>query len=257
MQLKSLISEKFTGVIWRMEIDSLSEVLFVEVRNNEDRKVSFSAISLASGKVLFTDLVTPEKWLTGIEAAYDGVLLLHFYQTETGPAHKGLLAVDAETGRVLWSNYSVTFDHLCDKGPVVYDARMHPRKFFLADVKSGATSRLYEPSVNQALKNNVVVPKLIPADELPVKLFSFHPYGNAVHYLKYNNFRIVSLHALKGGQLCQRLYIFDAGDAGNYVEVYDDLLNEGIQKMQPEAFILHKNHLIYIKNMSELKVLSL
>jgi len=60
------------------------------------------------------------------------------------------------------------------------------------------------------------------------------------------------LHALKGGQLTQSLFIAD----GN-ITVYDDLLNAGIQKMQPEAFIMHKNRLIYIKNKSELKVLTL
>ncbi|MDB5086247.1 MAG: hypothetical protein JWR09_241, partial [Mucilaginibacter sp.] len=65
-------------------------------------------------------------------------------------------------------------------------------------------------------------------------------------------FRIVSLHTLVDGQLNQLLFIMD----GNK-KIYEDLLNNKIQKMQPEAFILHKNHLIYIKNKAELKVLSL
>jgi hypothetical protein len=252
MQRKPLCSESFNGAIWRMEIDELSEILFVEVRNNEDKKVSFCALSLVTGKVLFNDLTAPERWLTGIEAAYKGVMLLHFYQTETGPTHKGLLAIDALTGKTLWSNYTYTFDHLSVNGPVLYDSRMQPRKLFLADIKTGATTRIYEPYVVGELQSNILVPELKEPGFLPLNFLPLHPYGNMIHYLEYNNFRIVSLHALKGGLLTQSVYIYDGVD-----KVYEDLLNAEIQKMQAEAFIMHKNRLIYIKNKSELKILSL
>jgi len=79
-----------------------------------------------------------------------------------------------------------------------------------------------------------------------------HPFGNMMHYLEYNNLRIVSLHALKGGELTQLLYIMNGVD-----NVYEDILNAGIQKIQPEAFIMYKNCLIYIKNKSEIKILAL
>ncbi len=252
MTLHPTISEQFDGTIWRMEIDEITETIFVEVRNSEEKKVHFGAINLLSGETLFKGLTTDERWLTGIEAAYDGVLLLHFYQSETGPAHKGLLAVDAFTGKTLWSNYAYSFDHLSENGPVLYDARIQPRKLFLADIKTGATTRIYEPSVYKRLENNIVLPELRTPEFLAKGLLPVHAFGNMIHYLEYNNFRIVSLHALRGGQLTQSLFVMDGVN-----KVYEDLLNEEIQKIQPEAFILHKNRLIYIKNKSELKVLTL
>ncbi|BAU54721.1 DUF4905 domain-containing protein [Mucilaginibacter gotjawali] len=257
MAIASLISEQFDGVIWRMEIDELSDTLFVEIRNEEERKVSFAAVSLSDGTVLFKNIAAPEKWLTGIEAAFDGVLLLHFYQSESGPAHKGLMAIEAGSAKILWSNYTYTFDYLTEKGPVVYDVRIHPRKLFLLDIKTGATERLYQPSLYKDLQNSIVLPHIVSPEELPVKLISVHPFGNSTHYLEYNNFRIVSLHALKGGELNQVLLVFDQTIPGSNTIVYEDLLNAGIQKMQPEAFIIHKNRLIYIKNKCELKVLPL
>ncbi len=252
MTLLPHINEQFAGEIWRMEIDGLSNTLFIEVRNNEDKTVHFGSIDLISGKVYFKGLTTPERWLTGIEAGYDGVLLIHYYQSETGPTHKGLLAIDAFNGKTLWSNYSFALDHLTISGPVVYDTRLQPRKFFIADIKTGATTRIYEPYVYSELKNDIVVPQQITSEHLPVNLVPIHPYGNIVHYLEYNNFRIVSLHALKSGELIQLLYVFDKER-----KVHEDLLNTDIQKIQPEAFILHKNHLVYIKNKTWLKVLSL
>lgn len=263
MPVQLIISETFNGAIWRMEIDEICDTLFVEVRNSQEKKVSFSALNLANGYVYFKDLQTSERWLTGIEAAYDGVMLLHNYQTEAGPAHKGLEAIDAVTGKTLWSNYNYAFDHLSVNGPIVYDSRIHPRKLFLADIKTGATTRIYEPSVYKELKNNIVSPVLTTPETihdvgtthhspLTAHLLPAHPFGNTVHYLEYNKFRIVSLHALRGGQLTQSIYVMEGVD-----KVYEDLLNIDIQKIQPEAFIMHKTSLIYIKNKSELKVLTL
>jgi hypothetical protein len=157
----------------------------------------------------------------------------------------------------VWSNYSYTFDHLTKNGPVVYDVRIHPRKYFLLDIKTGATDRIYEPYVYKELQNSVILPHAVSPGGLPFNLISVHPFGNTVHYLEYNNFRIVSLHALKGGELNQLLLVFDETIPGSHTIVYEDLLNTGIQKMQPEAFIIHKNRLIYIKNKCKLKVLAL
>ncbi|ASU34051.1 DUF4905 domain-containing protein [Mucilaginibacter xinganensis] len=252
MTLLPHISQQFPGIIWRMEIDALTETLFVEIRDNDEKKVCFGSAGLQNGKIYFDSLTTPERWLTGIETAYDGVLLIHYYQSETGPAHKGLLAVDAFTGKTLWSNYTLGFDHLTANGPVVYDSRLQPRKLFLADIKTGATIRIYEPYLFNDPANNIRVPEQLAPELLPPNLIIHHSYSNWVHYLEHNNFRIVSLHALKAGQLVQLLYVFDGQN-----KVYEDLLNSDIQKIQPEAFIMHKNCLIYIKNKVELKVLSL
>lgn len=246
------IHQQFNGAIWRLEIDELSDTIFVEIRNEAEKHAGFASISLDSGKVHFSNLTTPERWLTGIEAAYNGVLLLHNYQSANGPAHKGLIAIDALTGDTLWSNYTCAFDHLTAEGPVLYDTNFHPKKLFMADVRTGATTRVYEPFIYPELTNSIMAPQLISPDVLPAGFFPMPPFGNSVHYLQYNNFRIVSLHTLQAGQLKQFLFVLNGVD-----KIYEDLLNTDIQKLQPEAFILHKNRLVYIKNKSDLKVLSL
>jgi hypothetical protein len=250
--LQTFINQQFNGTIWRLEVDEISDTIFIETRNDAEKQVSFSAISLLNGDIHFKDITTPERWLTGIEAAFNGVLLLHNYQSAAGPIHKGIVAIDAFSGKELWSNYVYAFDHLTVNGPIIYDTHIHPKKLFLADVKTGATTRVYEPAVLPELQNNILMPQLISPEQLPAKLLPMAPFGNSVHYLEHNNLRIVSLHTLQAGQLKQYLFVVDGTD-----KIYDDLLNTDIQKLQPEAFILHKNRLIYIKNKSELKVLNL
>lgn len=247
------ISKIYQAPVWRMDIDESSQTLFLEIRDHEAKQVSFSALSLQNGDTYFEGLTTPERWLTSIEAVYNGVLLLHNYQSATGPVHKGLTAIDGTSGKELWSNFTLAFDHLSVNGPVVYYAQLQPKKLFLIDVKTGNTLRGYGQVLDQPQYNQIISPELMPAAEVNNLYLPLSVHANAVHYISYNSFRIVSLHTLLQEHLEQHLFIFN--EEGTLL--YHDLLNNAIQKMQPEAFVLHNNQLIYLKNRSGLLVLNL
>ncbi|MBC7398370.1 MAG: DUF4905 domain-containing protein [Mucilaginibacter sp.] len=247
--LLPVIDQQFAGVIWRIEIDILSDTIFLEIRS-ADKQVSFSSLNLVTGAVNFTGYTTPERWLTGMEAAYNGILLLHNYQSENTPTHKGITAVNSN-GEVSWSNYTYAFDHLSVNGPILFNTQLQPKKLFLVDVKTGERLRQFEQTIDTEVENYIVAPQILSPDQLQLTLPA-EPYGNIIHYVDHNNFRIVSLHTLNAAQLQQQLYIMDGPSL-----VYEDLLSADIQKMQPESFIMYKNSLIYIKNKSELRVLNL
>jgi len=249
-ELLPFISKQFHSVIWRMEIDEVSDTIYLEIRKAEDKLVSFAAVDLTSGQTKFENINLQERWLTGIEVAYNNVLLLHGYQGQNAPIHRGLTAL-AEDGSVLWSNYSIAFDHLSVNGPITYAAQIQPRKLFLTDINSGASIRQFNSGIDREYVNSVVFPHNVADGELNFDL-PVESYNGVVDYLSYNNYRIVSLHTLAEGQLIQSLYVWQNKDL-----VYEDLLNDNIQKMQPEAFILCKNRIIYIKNKTELKVICL
>lgn len=250
--LQPYIHHTFKSAVWRLEIDALNEVIFAEIRSSADKKVYFASLSLKDGSVFFDDLQTEERWLTGMEAACNQVLLLHNYTSESGPEHKGLIAIDALTGRVLWSNYTHAFDHLSVSGAVIYDTRLQPRKLFLADIKTGEIIRPFEPLIDTHAVIDIILPHIVPVNILNIPQIPVAPLGNTMHYLEHNNFRIVSLHSFATGALQQYLYILKGGDI-----VYEDLLNTDIQKLQPESFLIHKEQLIYLKNQTQLKVLNL
>ena len=250
--LQPHISYQFKSAAWRLDIDTNRNIVFAEIRDPADKKVSFAAININTGQVLFDGLETEERWLTGIETAYNGVLLLHGYQSESSPTHKGLIAIEGETGKTLWNNYTITFDHLSINGPVVYDSRLQPPKLFVIDSKTGAMLRSYEPSIDVEIDNHIALPDDLAHEFWASLPLENEPFGNAVHYLDHNSFRIVSLHTFAEGTLQQHLYIFKGGEI-----VYQDLLNTGIQKLQPESFLLYKEYLIYLKNQSQLKILNL
>jgi len=249
--LNLLIAEHFEGIIWRIEIDSISHTLFAEVRNHDDRRVNFTAIDLNTGRTLFKDKAIDEQWLTGIETAYNGIILLHFYQTTNAPTHKGLMALEALTGNTLWSNFNYSYNHLTVNGPVLYDSRLQPPKLQLVDIVTGVAERPFEPAIDIDYTNNVHIPQQSATlSRLP--LLPVEPYGDHMQYIKYNNLIIVSLHAVWAGQLRQYLFVIN-----NQEIIFEDILNMNIQKLQPEAFVLYRNQLIYLKDKSEIKVLNL
>ena len=250
--LQPFISQSLNGTIWRLEIDELTDTMVVEVRNEQDKQTTFTSISLQTGNVNFTDYKTPERWLTGIEAIYNNVILLHHYKHESGPEHKAVIAIDATTAADIWSNYSIAFDHLSINGPTVYNTSIQTKKLLLADIHTGEIKRPYNADLDKPLVNSIVIPDITTADQMIPGILPAEAYGNIVHYLNHNKYRIVSLHTLKNGALQQHLFIMDGFDM-----VYQDLLNTDIQKLQPEAFVLHKNALVYIKNKTEIKVLNL
>ena len=251
--LQPHIDYQFKSTVWRLEIDPITNILFAEIRDNGDKRVSFSAINLENGEVYFDDLQTEERWLTGIETAYDCIFLLHNYQSENGPVHKGKEAIDGKTGNTIWSNYTHAFDHLSVNGPIIYDTRLQPPQLFIANIKTGAIGRPYQSSIDTDVENHIVLPEISPIETASSLSLQLKTFGNAVHYLEHNNFRIVSLHAFADGTLQQLLYIFTTDNK----IVYQDLLNKDIQKLQPESFLLRKGQLIYLTGKSRLKVLNL
>jgi hypothetical protein len=247
--LLPFINKQLNGVIWRMEVDDISGTLFLETRTT-DKQVAFTSLDLTTGQTNFEDLTLPERWLAGIEAGYDGILLLHNYQSENTPVHKGVIAIDNK-GQTIWNNYTYAFNHLSVNGPVLYNIQIQPKKLFVADIKTGSVIRPFEQIIDTEPENFLSFPR-ISATSFLTGSMPVEAHGNIIHYLDHNNFRIVSLHSFKDGQLKQHLFIMDADKV-----VYEDLLNTGIQKMQPESFILYKNSLVYIKNRSELKAINL
>jgi len=251
MMLQPFIDQQFSAQIWKFIIDDDSGLLFAEIRNSEKHEVSFSAIDMNNGTINFKDLVLPEKWLTGLAGCFKGALFLHGYQSAQSPAHKGITVIDGTSGTTLWTDYNNAISHISINGPVVYNTQFQPKKLFLADATTGNILRPFDSTADTMPAQDIGIPDII--DDIPTgfDLPEGRLTGN-IHYFEHNSFRIVSLHLLNEGRLKQVLMIIQGAGL-----VYYDLLNQGIQKLQPESFIIYKSRLIYIKNTTCLRVVNL
>jgi hypothetical protein len=251
--MNELVCEKLSGLIWRMEIDSMNDLLLIEERDQEKHEVSFTSINLQNGKINFKNLKTEDRWSVGIEGAADGVLFLHGYESQLSPTHKGLIAIDAISGKALWTNFHLAVEQFGNKALLAFDVRIQPKKIEVFNYKTGQSQgKLLDGKLFPALTREIVHPDILI--QIPGELAKYIEGAVCSEILSsnFNNLRIVSLHTNNNGIMQQHIFIL----AGEKL-IFHDLLNDHIQKLQPEAFVIHKSRLIYIKNHSEIKVLVL
>lgn len=248
--LNPVIDHAFSGLIWKLEIDAATELIFAETRNSENRTVAFSSFSLKTGQVYFLEVMMEEKWLTGMEGARKGVLFLHGYKSPQSPEHKVIIALDGFTGKQLWADYNFSLEAFTTQGLLAADQRFQTKKTVLLDGQTG--SLLVGTKDLQDDFQEIRHPPLLRL--LPENIASLitGTITGEISCLNYNPYLIISLHTQSEGLLLQQLFIIE-----NDTIVYHDLLNEHIQKLQPEAFVMVKNHLVYIKNKNCLKILNL
>ncbi len=250
INLNPIIDHTFFGLIWKLEIDPKSELLFVETRNTENHTATFSSFDLKTGEIYFEKLILEEKWLAGMEGGRCGMLFLHGYKSAQSPEHKAIIALDAFSGKQVWADYNFSAEAFTTAGLLAADQRFQTKKIVLLDYQTGQVLQKPADLTDdfQQIQNPLML--LLPpqnlADWIPETIIG------EISCLNYNPYLIISLHTQKNGALQQQLFIIE-----NEVIVYQDLLNENIQKLQPEAFIMVKNQLIYLKNKLTLKVLNL
>jgi len=97
-----------TGVIWRL-LPASSGELIIESRDQTEKRTMFCALDGTTGLPLWRDLVMDEPWWIGIEDVAQGILLLHKFASPDMPQHQGIVALELQTGKLLWSNNDLTY----------------------------------------------------------------------------------------------------------------------------------------------------
>jgi hypothetical protein len=91
------------GQLWRILFSGSGRILG-EDRDEGKKEVTFFCLDEANGEVLWKAVSFEERWWIGIEAFYDGIVYLHEYIKPDLPQHKKIIAVDLESGKLLWRN---------------------------------------------------------------------------------------------------------------------------------------------------------
>lgn len=251
-QFNPIIDQAFSGLVWKLETDIEQGLIYVETRNPENHSAGFSSINLKTGKINFLELVPEEKWLVGLNGGRKGVLFLHGYLSNQTPEHKGITALDGETGKQLWANYNLSLESFTTAGLLAADQRFQSKRLVLLDERTGNTITGVDLDNLQDDGQPIQIPYLLRLLPQNLSALIAGTITGDISCFNYNPYLILSLHTQNNEGLLQRLFVID-----NEAIIYQDLLNEQIQKLQPEAFVMVKNYLVYLKNKTILKVLNL
>jgi hypothetical protein len=248
--LNPVLDHQFSGLIWKLETDIDNELIYVETRREEDRSTGFSSFSLKTGKKNFLEFIPEEKWLVGMNGGRQGMLFLHGYLSDQTPEHKGIIALDGFIAKQVWADYNLSLEAFTTDGLLAADQRFQSKRTILLDYKTGSIKTASQNQQDDVQQMEYPFSLRLLPENLSALITG--TITGEISCLKYNSFLIISLHTQNNNVLLQELFIIE-----NEVIIYHDLLNEHIQKLQPEAFVVIKNYLVYIKNKNALKVLTL
>jgi len=250
--LNPVIDQTFSGLVWKLETDAEQNLIYIETRNEEAHSAGFSSLNLKSGKVNFLEMVPEEKWLVGLNGGRKGILFLHGYLSDQTPEHKSIIALDGLNGEQIWADYNLSMETFTTEGLLAADQRFQTKRLVLLDEQTGSIKTGTDISKLQDDVQPIQTPYMLRLLPQNISGLITGTITGEISCLNYNSYLIISLHTQNNSRLLQEIFIIE-----DEAVIFHDILNEDIQKLQPEAFVVIKNYLVYIKNKNTLKVLNL
>lgn len=243
-KLDQVISEKFEGLIWKIQINEKNGLMAIESRNSELHKATFTVLNINNGKIHFKEISYEEPWHLNLAFTGEENILLTAREHSNSPESKGLLSININDGTLLWQRHDLSLNQANEAGLQVYYSRINPRKYIWID-------HLNAENLNAEIKiiperASLLYPQIKEIFTLPGFVKCRQTIGEFT-VLIYKGLHFVSFHEQIENYMQQRLIVYQQDSI-----FLDDIMISGIQKMQPEAFFIQNNQLFYIRNKNEL-----
>lgn len=258
------------GIIWQV-VPTGRGVLICETRDLEAKMTRFAGVNQTNGRGMWRNSSFGEQWWLGVETVCGGVLLLHKFAQPDMPEHRGLIAVDVESGRQLWQNDDVKFEGA--DGDSLFASRrgLAGEQFFQFDVRSGDALQAVTPSAMQ---------REIPVGETEKRLFPIPlmnlqmehstigarilPHCNiekvvgAVEYVELGDALAFSVHERGSSStpeqllLDHRLVILSNSDI-----IFSDIITRNAPASVPDSFFVENDVLFFVQERTKLTAVHL
>ncbi len=238
--LQPVLTEQLSGFVWKIEIESENGLIAIESRSPEDKQAAFSVMNFIDGRIYFLERRYDQSGSLNLAWLGRDNLILHGYEGLETPESKGVTCVHSRSGEIIWRKFNISLDHATKNGLRVYDPRLQPRRYYWLDHLSGET--ISTPQITETTRTEIILPRQDAGFHLPPFLEVGEIRGE-IQILYYNSRFFVAFHEINDGIMKQRLVVYQDNSV-----LLDDILISGIQKLQPEAFFIQQNHLIYIRD---------
>jgi hypothetical protein len=262
------------ALVWQLMFTSSGD-LVGQKRFASSRQALFFCIDTLSGKVvrddyLFLDshhaLSVAEGWFTGLETTLGNLVYCSTSQPNS-PEHQGIWAIDFRSGMVVWSRPDLVFVANLEDAFLVYHssafAGFPERHFRLIDPVTGADIRLLgldcvevnairEDVVQEEVRQQITLPEFV-MEGMSEERMALQRVGIAgtirCECIVQGSLTVAALHepANIPAQWSSSLKVWK-----NDHLVYEDVMEERVDKPGLNNFLLRSNQLYYLKGREEL-----
>jgi hypothetical protein len=248
-------SKHFPGIIWNTLVVPDKNLLILEIRDDKNFQVCFSALNFLSGKFIWENVKLKETWWIGFTAANNELILFHTYIQKGNPDHKNLIAYDIFSQKIRWEVEEFSFfdwDHERVYGYLTKDELLHAT----INISNGMVAP-QQWAVSHAPVENTAKPVMyLEGSAYFETLKEFveqktqHTIKKGVEYLEWNEWILMSLYREENGKLANYLLVFSRDG----VLLMDEKLGENLSGLGTDTFFILAGCLILVKNRTELVV---
>ena len=258
--LSQRFNHAFKGNIFRMLLDGLRSVMVLEIREEESHQVSFAAIDMVVGALLWKDLTFDEPWRCGLETVDDGIAYFYLSENENDPARHGIAAVDLSAGTEIWKRQDLQLQHVHNRNLLVRQTgqeqlfNYEPNTDVLTpqeghhgpDSTQQNSSLLFPHHYRQGSTHFETASRFVAAKTGEVAT-------GAIDYLEHAEYILLSYYSGEKGNICNLLSVLDT----NGTEIERFTLDSGLSAVGTDTFIIIGDTLIFIRNKNEINAYSL
>jgi hypothetical protein len=252
-KLEITFSEQVPGIIWKTLADPDHGRLYIEVRNNDRKQVSFSALDLENCQWLWYNVTLDEPWWISLAAVSGNTLLFTVYTDTNNPDKKSIFAFDILLQKIQWWKVNFSITEVVGSFIRGVDSKFGSKEVMLK-ISDGMPAD--EEPVVLADEQNFIV----------IKPFQY-PEGSA-HFetlrsfvaMKCNILPVISIEYCEYHSLILISVFEGPEDLANYLIVFNsagdlllkETLGEHLKGIALDTFFIFSGFLIFVKNKREL-----
>jgi hypothetical protein len=245
-------------------------LLVGEERHIESRKLTVFAVQPDSEQVRWRGAALPEPWWASIEQITHDTLYVQLYEESPLPLPSGILAVDLASGEVKWALPVLSFVGE-DAGQLIAVRRtVIQEQYVCVDRDTGSVLGSVERSpVTMNRHSQLTFAHELNADQIAsgriermlASIMDIQDLRGAIEQITSHDLTILTIHAretnspqaMLENRLRQEMIIFDREE----VVIFRDTLYGSTSSIVPGAYFLTNDLLIYVKEGSEIRTVSL
>ena len=273
MKIKKKYTHNNKRQIFRL-IPTDTSKLIIEERDTEKKQAYFNCLQIDNGKKIFTNLQLDEKYWLGIESVQNDIIFFHTFAKPDLPQHKGVIAFDINSKKIIWENKFLTYLFIKDDRVYAFQQGFENRQYVslncltgekIEELGSDSDSINIMRKETEAAKDysSYCFPSMFSlsslenqtAFEIINDLQKNRKLSGEIEYVLFNNLLMFNFHKInEDGSLSN---IFNAVDLFSRKHILEVSLNSSTHAFAPDSFFVKDNLLFLLIERIQLKVYKL